>query len=152
MLLSEFKSALSQVDQVRFTLPNGQKVPAHYHITEVGLIEKSFIDCGGTVRSDQAVNLQLWVSIDLHHRLKSEKVLKILDLSEEKLKLPNAEIEVEYQQDTIGKFGLAFDGQSFQLTANHTDCLAKSECGVNAGLKQIKEMASNCCSPGGGCC
>ena len=152
MLLSQFKSALSKVDQVRFLLPDGKKVPAHYHITEVGLIQKSFIDCGGTVRSDRAVNLQLWVSIDLHHRLKSEKVLNILHLSEEKLNIPDAEIEVEYQQGTIGKFGLEFDGENFQLTNNHTDCLAKDQCGIDAGIKQIKEMAANCCSPGAGCC
>jgi hypothetical protein len=29
-------------------------VPTHYHITEVGKVQKDFIDCGGTVRSSTA--------------------------------------------------------------------------------------------------
>ncbi|MEI7863404.1 MAG: DUF6428 family protein, partial [Planctomycetota bacterium] len=32
-------------------LPDKSFVPAHFHITEVGRVQKDFIDCGGTVRS-----------------------------------------------------------------------------------------------------
>lgn len=152
MLLSQFKSALSQIDTVRFIKPDGKSVPSHYHLTEVGLVRKSFIDCGGTIREDHSIILQLWVSIDLHHRLKSGKVLQILKHSEEKLNLPDAHIEVEYQLDTIGKFDLEFDGENFLLVNKQTDCLAKEKCGVNEGLHQIKQLASNCCSPEMGCC
>ena len=31
----------------RFILPDGDQIPAHYHITEVGHVTKRFIDCGG---------------------------------------------------------------------------------------------------------
>ena len=35
MLLSAFKQTLSELDTLKFQLPNGQFVPAHFHITEV---------------------------------------------------------------------------------------------------------------------
>lgn len=31
-----------------FKLENGNSVPEHFHVTEVGIITKDFIDCGGT--------------------------------------------------------------------------------------------------------
>ena len=36
---------------LRFTLPTGDAIPAHFHLTEVSRVEKSFIDCSGTKRS-----------------------------------------------------------------------------------------------------
>jgi hypothetical protein len=59
------------------------------------------------------------------------------------------EIEVEYQQSTIGKFGLTFDGRNFILTNKQTDCLAKDACGIPP--KEQKEESA-CCSPKSGCC
>jgi hypothetical protein len=50
MKLSEIKSHLGNLEQIRFQLPNGELVPEHFHVTEVGKISKYFIDCGGTVR------------------------------------------------------------------------------------------------------
>ena len=48
MKLSEFLFALNQVESLDFKTPDGTAVPAHFHITEVGKVEKHFIDCGGT--------------------------------------------------------------------------------------------------------
>ena len=50
MKLHELKSILeSQPDKFpRFILPDGDQVPAHFHLTEVGHVAKNFIDCGGT--------------------------------------------------------------------------------------------------------
>ena len=48
--------------------------------------------------------------------LSKKKLLEIIELSEKTLKLDNFEIEVKYQSDTIGKFGLDFNGTSFLLT------------------------------------
>jgi len=31
-----------------FKLPEGTYLPAHFHMTEVGLVTKHFVDCGGT--------------------------------------------------------------------------------------------------------
>lgn len=50
MRVSEIKSILPNLETVAFQLPNGTFVPKHFHVTEVGLITKNFIDCSRTVR------------------------------------------------------------------------------------------------------
>ncbi len=130
MLLSEFLFALNQVTELRFQLPNGTFVAPHFHITEVGMVHKHFIDCGGTERKESAVNFQLWSSNDLDHRLHPSKVIDIIRLSQQKIGISDEAIEVEYQGETIGKYSLAFDGTNFQLVSKATDCLAKDHCGV----------------------
>lgn len=50
MKLSEIKIILSKVEAVNFYTENGEMVPEHFHVTEVGIITKDFIDCGGKVR------------------------------------------------------------------------------------------------------
>ena len=70
MKLSEVKNQLSTLETVTFQLPNGTFVPEHFHVTEVGLVTKNFIDCGGTVRNETVVNFQLWDANDFEHRLK----------------------------------------------------------------------------------
>ena len=50
MKLSQFKSQLAQTENLVFVLQNGTKVPAHFHITEVGMTTKQFADCGNTFR------------------------------------------------------------------------------------------------------
>ena len=130
MKLSEIKSALSKVNEVTFTLPNGEQVPPHFHVTEVGNIQKHFIDCGGTIRKESVINFQLFTATDYDHRLSVQKLRSIIQLSEEKLGLENHEIEVEYQGDTIGKYGLEFKNGVFILISTQTDCLAKDKCGI----------------------
>ena len=53
MTVSEFLAILvaNPGAKMHFMLPDQSFVPAHYHITEVGRVQKDFIDCGGTVRS-----------------------------------------------------------------------------------------------------
>ena len=113
MKLSEFKANLTGMTTVSFQLPNGSTVPAHYHITEVGHVQKRFIDCGGTTRLEDRICFQLWEADDVDHRLQAEKLMKIIELSERTLNLPDEEIEVEYQGATIGKYQLAWNGASF---------------------------------------
>lgn len=158
MKLSEFKSILTQNDQLDFRLENGERVPAHFHITEVGSIDKKFIDCGGQLRNEQKISFQLYVANDVDHRLSSKKLESIVDLSIRKLNLPDSEIEVEYQDRTIGKYGLDFDGESFVLSGTETDCLAKDSCGIEDKRKVSLEDLSSastkqaCCDPASGCC
>ena len=155
MNLSEIKSALSQVDEVIFTQPDGKRVPAHFHVTEVGTVEKHFIDCGGTERKESVVNFQLFTATDYDHRLSAQKLRSIIELSEQKLGMKNLPIEVEYQGDTIGKYGLEFDNGVFILTSTQTDCLAKDACGIPTEKKKIKISeipVANSCAPGSGCC
>jgi hypothetical protein len=150
MKLSQVKSALNQLDKIAFELPDGELVPSHFHVTEVGKVTKHFIDCGGTVRKEEVVNFQLWNADDYDHRLHPEKLLSIIKLSQDKLAIGDLDIEVEYQAETIGKFGLDFNGTNFLLTSKQTDCLAKENCGIPVEKLQVK--ASNDCVPGGGCC
>ena len=150
MKLSELKNILSGLNSVEFILDNGELVPNHFHVTEVGMVEKKFIDCGGTVRNERVVNFQLWTSSDYDHRLSSEKLSGIIGMSEDVLGLSDKEIEVEYQGNTIGKYGLEFDGFRLVLVNKSTDCLAKDNCGVPE-VKSV-ETVDGCCSPSSGCC
>lgn len=155
MKLSQVKNELKQLDKIAFQLPNGELVPNHFHVTEVGKITKNFIDCGGTLRKEEVANFQLWNANDYDHRLYPEKLLHIIELSEKVLEIVDLEIEVEYQADTIGKFGLDFDGINFLLTNKQTDCLAKDQCGISVEKTKVNSSDLNdepCCSPGGTCC
>ena len=42
MKLSEVKTILEKLEDVNFSLPNGQMVPIHFHVTEVGIITKKY--------------------------------------------------------------------------------------------------------------
>ena len=157
MKLSEFKKQISSISELTFLLPNGSSVPKHFHVTEVGIVTKHFIDCGGTVRLEKVVNFQLFNANDFDHRLKPQKLANIISLSENKLGIGDLEIEVEYQSDTISKYGLHFNGKDFQLVPKHTACLASESCGVSEVKNKIKSLqlavvGENCCAPGGGCC
>lgn len=147
MKLSEVKSLLPALDTLVFKLPNGETVPQHFHVTEIGGIDKKFIDCGGTVRTEQKINFQLWHAGDVDHRLQAGKLLNIIRLSEDKLGLTDAEVEVEYQGDTIGKYGLEFTGKEFALTVRSTACLAQDACGVGPEPASVVEQTA-CCAGG----
>lgn len=157
MNLSEIKNHLSTAEAVNFKLPTGAYVPEHFHVTEVGAVTKHFIDCGGTERIEKLVNFQLWDANDVEHRLKPQKLLNIIALSEKKLGIGNLEIEVEYQSDTIGKYGLHFNGKDFELVPKQTACLASDACGIPPSkqklqMAELETAAASCCTPGGGCC
>ena len=156
MKLSQFRNHLDTVSQLNFVQPNGTLVPRHFHITEAGLTTKHFIDCGGTVRTDKTINFQVWVAQDTTHRLEPNKLQKIISLSEKLFGNEDLEIEVEYQTETIGRYGLDIDGENFLLTAKETDCLAKDNCGVPEAKQKLElselQTEKSCCTPGGGCC
>lgn len=155
MKLSEVKQILPTLENVEFQLENGTFVPEHFHVTEVGIINKNFIDCGGVIRNEKVVNFQLWNADDLEHRLKPGKLLNIIKLSEEKLGIEDHEIEVEYQSETIGKYDLEFNGKTFVLRNKMTACLAPDACGipsekVKRNLSELKPVSK--CAPNSGCC
>jgi hypothetical protein len=155
MKLEQIKKYLSTAEAVNFELQNGTMVPEHFHVTEVGVVSKIFIDCGGTIRNEKVANFQLWNANDFEHRLEPSKLLDIIKLSEEKLGMEDLEIEVEYQAETIGKYDLEFNGKNFVLVSKQTACLATDSCGIpQEKLKvNLAEVSTqNSCSPGGGCC
>jgi hypothetical protein len=156
MKLSEIKNHLAQAESVNFQLEDGTSVPEHFHVTEVGIITKDFIDCGGVVRHEKVANFQLWDANDFEHRLKAGKLLNIISLSEKVLGMEDLDIEVEYQGETIGKYDLGYDGQNFLLLAKKTACLAPDQCGVPSEKPKVQLInlaaSGSVCTPGGGCC
>lgn len=151
MKLSQIKKHLSVTETVNFKLQNGNPIPEHFHVTEVGVVIKHFIDCGGTERKEKVANFQLWNANDFEHRLKPTKLLNIIALSEQKLGMEDLEIEVEYQSETIGKYGLEFVDNTFILINLTTACLAMDSCGI-APTENKKIVEQSVCTPGGSCC
>src|SRR3954469_15891643 len=98
MKLSDLRAALEQSPGTfpRFVLPDGDHIPAHAHVTEVGHVAKSFIDCGGVRGKTETVLLQTHVGTDVEHRLSSDRFAKILQLGERVLPHDQLEVEVEY--------------------------------------------------------
>ena len=152
MKLSEIKQILRTAETVSFKLEDGSFVPEHFHVTEVGVVSKHFIDCGGTVRIEKVSNFQLWNADDLEHRLKPGKLENIIALSEKVLGMEDLEIEVEYQTGTIGKYGLGFNGQHFILVNKQTACLAEENCGFPKQKLQLSDLQTPGCATDGNCC
>lgn len=157
MKLSDIKTILPTLENVEFQLENGTFVPEHFHVTEVGMITKDFIDCGGVIRHEKSVNFQLWNADDFEHRLKPGKLLHIITLSEEKLNIEDLTIEVEYQNETIGRYDLEFNGKNFVLKSKTTACLAEDTCKITSEkpklkLTQLHPDTTNSCSPDSNCC
>lgn len=135
MNLSEFKRSLAQHfdKNIRFVLPTGSKVPPHAHVTEVAKIEKHFIDCGGTFRTETNCRLQTWFADDTDHRLTAAKLLAILDKSASFLKSEELEVDVEHEAPFVSHFPISnveAEGEALmvRLGIKHTACLAEDKC------------------------
>ncbi len=155
MKVSELKNSLERNNkELNFYLPNGTMVPSHYHLTEIGVNKKVFVDCGGKYREESKASLQLWVSVDIDHRLERGKFLNIIKMAEERIGLTDLEIEVQYQGETINIFGLENSTDGFKLVNLQTDCLAKDNCGIPVEKikKPLSSLSTSCCTPGGGWC
>jgi hypothetical protein len=152
MNLQELKQSLSQLEEVTFVLPNGGHVPPHFHVTEVGKSSKHYVDCGGTVRTEEVVTFQLWSANDYDHRIQPQKILDIIGIAEKTIGLENLEVEVEYQSETIGRYGLSDEEGRLVLIPTQTDCLAKDKCGIPEQSQSIPVASPSSCDPDSGCC
>ena len=148
MKLRELKSFLRAypASLPRFILPDGQLIPAHFHITEVGHVARKFLDCGGTLRHRDACVLQTYVADDVAHRLHAARFADILDLGQRILPCDDLEVEVEWDCCVISQYPIASaraseDRLEFQLVTKHTDCLAKNnDCEAEA-----RNCTAGCC-------
>ncbi len=154
MTISEFTDQLSRHPdhELRFVLPDDDLIPAHAHITEVGRIDKTFLDCGSTVRRLSTCNLQAWVADDVDHRLAPGKLALVLGGAESLFAGDDLEVEIEYEDCNLSQFPVlsatAEDGTlTFRLGSKHADCLAKDVCMPNGASS---EAGSSCCA-GGNC-
>ena len=63
------------------------------------------------------------------------------------------DVEVEYQQSTIGRFKLAFDGSVYQLINTHTTCLAQDKYGISQEKPRVRLTPKGLnCNPESNCC
>ena len=131
MRVCELLAALGKYldSNIELMLPDGTPVPAHFHVTEVGLVRKDFIDCGGTRRSTSTCVLQAWLADDFDHRLDTTKLKRIVELALLILASDTLDVEFEVQEKSISIFSLQttlfIDGKLRMLLANkHTACLA----------------------------
>ena len=154
MKTSEFKRLLTKYPEydIQFILPEGGLVPLHAHITEVGRVDKTFLDCGATVRKVSYLCLQSWVADDVDHRLPAGKLVEIIDRAAPILGADDLEVELEYEGALISQYpvvAIASDHHLhiIRLGVKHTDCLAKEIC-----LPSAKEEESSSCCSGTGCC
>jgi len=154
MILSELKKTLRTLNKVNFQLENGILIPEHFHITEIGVISKDFIDCGGIIRHEKVINFQLWYSNDINHRLKPQNIIDIITIAENSIIYEDLKIEVEYQNSTVSKYGLLFNGENFILESKTTNCLAEDNCGIQNSKPKVSlsKLKDENCSPGSGCC
>ncbi len=140
MTVTEFRAVLAAHPEAKmhWMLPDKGFVPEHYHITEVGRLQKDFIDCGGTIRTLASCLLQIWVADDLDHRLQATTLVKIMEIAGPVLKSDDLPVEVEYEEGTISQYPVAGvevapAGLLFYLGTKHTACLAPEKCGVDGG-------------------
>src|ERR1043165_8790918 len=121
MKLSDLRSALEKHPATfpRFILPDGDYIPAHAHVTEVGHVVKNFIDCGGVTGKSETVLLQTHVGRDVEHRLRSDRFAKILQLGERVLPHDHLEVEVEYDCCVVAQYPIT----EVKRTGEHLDVI-----------------------------
>jgi hypothetical protein len=149
MKLSDFRSRLMHAENFTLLLPNGDTIPSHFHITEAGLETKHFIDCGKTIHEKKRAVFQVWVAHDVWHRLNPKTAAGIIDKSHRIFKGEDPEVVIEYQQETISRFGVEFTEGRFHLVPLQTECLAMDQCAVPG--KSANQVLEACCEPGA-CC
>lgn len=159
MKLSELKSLLTEHSDrfFRIRLPDGGAVPVSFHVTEVGRMHKTFIDCGGTLRETTTCQLQVWVGEDYEHRIETGKMASILGKANSILPDDTVPVEIEYEDRVISQYTIsgheALDDSVVLVLANkHTECLAPELCGLPS-IDRLPAIGgkSNCCGPSG-CC
>lgn len=159
MNLSELKSLLTEhsASHFRIRLPDGAAVPVSFHVTEIGRLHKTFLDCGGKLRESTTCQLQVWVGEDYNHRIETGKMAAILEKAKSILPDDSVPVEIEYEegvisQYTIREFEKLEDAIVLILANKHTACLAPELCGLPS-IDRLPSIGGSapCCGPKG-CC
>ncbi|PYK19909.1 MAG: hypothetical protein DME55_03695 [Verrucomicrobia bacterium] len=133
----------------RFVLPNGDYIPAHAHVTEVGHLVRNFIDCGGLTGKEEKVVLQTHVGDDTEHRLQSDRFAKILQLGNRVIPNADLDVDVEYDCCVVAQYPIA----ETQLRGQYLDLILKrgrTQC--RARERRQAETAAGCCAASASCC
>jgi Family of unknown function (DUF6428) len=149
MKYEALESALERYPEtlLRFVLPNGDCIPAHAHVTEVGHVVKSFIDCGGLTGKEEKVVVQTHVGNDVDHRLRSDRFAKILRLGRRVIPNVDLDVDVEYDCCVVAQYPIAEatrEGEHLNviLHRGRTQCRARER----------ESDAAGCCAPSTTCC
>ena len=158
MKLCELKTLLTEYPDryFRVRLPDQSDVPVSFHVTEVGRVNKSFLDCGGTPREITTCQLQVWVGEDYDHRIETGKMAGILEKGKSLLPDESVPVEIEYEDRVISQYtieghDLSDDAVNLRLAHKHTECLAPELCGLPELRLPAIGGKSPCCGPAG-CC
>ncbi len=133
----------------RFVLPDGDCIPAHAHVTEVGHVVRNFIDCGGLAGKEEKVVLQTHVGNDTDHRLRSDRFAKILRLGNRMIPSADLDVDVEYDCCVVAQYPIAEAAPAGEhldliLQRGRTQCRARDRRG--------SEAAARCCAAAAACC
>ena len=147
MTVAALRAALAAAPELPLTVlwPDGDLIEAHFHVTEVGRVQKDFVDCGGTVRRTVTCLLQTWVGDDVDHRITAGKLLKAFDHALPVLGAEDMPAELEYEACNVIQFKIVAvvaeaDRLVVQLGGKHTDCLAKELC-----VPSARTAGAGCC-------
>ncbi len=153
MMISEVCAALAAAPAlpIKVIWPDGEPIEAHFHVTEVGRVQKDFVDCGGTVRQVTTCLLQTWVGDDADHRITGGKLLKAFEFAGPVLKGEDLPVELEYEACNVVTLRVVAventgDALVMRLAGKHTDCLAKELC------VPTTKSGGGTCAPASGCC
>lgn len=151
MTLYDLQNALAEDPRrfPRFVLPDGDYIPAHAHVTEVGHVVRNFIDCGGLIGREEKVVLQTHVGADIHHRLRSDRLAKILQLGNRVIPSADLNVDVEYDCCVVAQYPIVeviSDGEYLNLILQRgrTQCRAQG--------RRESQMAAECCATSPACC
>jgi hypothetical protein len=151
MDVRQLKDVLSRYPETfpRFVLPDGDRIPAHAHVTEIGYVVKNYIDCGGVSGKEEKVVLQTHVGNDTEHRLRSDRFSKILELGGRVLPNDQLEVEVEYDCCVVAQYPIEDakpNGQHLELLLGrgHTQC--------RAAERREAATSEECCGASVTCC
>src|SRR5207248_7197847 len=133
----------------RFVLPNGDYIPAHAHVTEVGYVVRNFIDCGGLTGKEEKVVLQTHLGSDDDHRLRSDRFSKILQLGNRVIPNADLDVDVEYDCCVVAQYPIAEatpedEHLNLILQRGRTQCRARE--------RRESETAADCCTTSAACC
>ena len=148
LTVSRLRAVLAAAPDLPVTViwPDGEAIEAHFHVTEVGRVQRDFIDCGGTIRRTVTCLLQSWVGDDIDHRLTGDKLLKAFVHAEPVLRGEDLPVEFEYESCNVVQLKVESavaeaDRLVIRLGLKHTDCLAREVCVPSAR----GAAAAGCC-------
>jgi hypothetical protein len=151
MTLNDLQNVLEANPKLfpRFVLPDGDYIPAHAHVTEVGYVVRNFIDCGGLTGREEKVVLQTHVGDDNDHRLRSDRFAKILRLGNRVIPSADLDVDVEYDCCVVAQYPIAEatpdrDHLNLILHRGRTQCRARE--------RRNSEAAAPCCMTSAACC